>query len=163
MKEIKEKKKEEPEVKEIKKEKYYIKIEIENLELKGNKKKEIKAKSKIDEKAKEEKKRREEEDHFIYQIDEYFYKIFILLNNKKFEQLDYEKEQLKKIFIFLSKYRRVNFIEFLKMTNISKYIQYFICYLKVYDVELDNLAKKVYRNFHKHFNREYFSYQISEI
>ena len=162
-KEIKEKKEEEPKEKEIKKEKYYIKIEIENLEFKGNKKKEIKAKSKIDEKAKEEKKRREEEDHFIYQIDEYFYKIFILLNNKKFEQLDYEKEQLKKIFIFLSKYRRDNFIEFLKMTNISKYIQYFMCYLKIYDAELDNLAKKVYRNFHKHFNREYFSYQISEI
>ena len=87
----------------------------------------------------------------------------MLLSNKKFERLDYEKEQLKKIFIFLSKYRRDNFIEFLKMTNISKYIQYFMCYLKIYDVELDNLAKKVYRNFHKHFNREYFTNKISEI
>ena len=160
---IKEKKVEEPKEKEIKKEKYYIKIDIENLEVKSNKKKEIKAKSKIDEKAKEEKKRREEEDNFIYQIDEYFYKIFMLLNNKKLEQLNHEKEPLKKIFIFLSKYKRENFIYFLKMTNISKYLQYFICYLKIYDIELDNLAKKVYRNFHKQFNREYFSNKNTEI
>ena len=43
------------------------------------------------------------------------------------------------------------------MTNISKYIQYFVCYLKSYDIELNDLAKKVYRNFHKQFNKEYFS------
>lgn len=162
-KESLEKKEKQPKEKEIKKEKYFIKIEVENLDVKNNKKKDIKTKSKIDDKAKEEKKKREEEDNFIYQIDEYFYKIFILINNKKFEQLDYEKEQFRKILIFLSKYKRINFIEFLKMTNISKYIQYFICYLKAYDVELNELSKKVYRNFHKQFNREFFSNQNVEI
>ena len=162
-KETLEKEEEEPKEKEIKKEKYFIKIEVENLDVKTNKKKEIKTKAKIDDKAKEEKKKREEEDNFIYQIDEYFYKIFMLINNKKYEQLNYEKEQFRKILIFLSKYKRANFIEFLKMTNISKYIQYFICYLKLYDVELDDLAKKVYRNFHKQFNKEFFSNQNNEI
>ena len=158
-KEVENNKKEE----EIKKEKYFIKIEIENLDTKINKKKEIKQKSKADEKAKEEKKRKEEEDHFIYQIDEYFFKIFNILNSKKYEQLDYQKEEFKKILIFLSKYKRDNFIEFLKMTNISKYIQYFLCHLKAYDAELDNLAKKVYRNFHKQFNKEFFSNQNIEL
>ena len=49
------------------------------------------------------------------------------------------------------------------MTNISKYIQYFLCHLKAYDAELDNLAKKVYRNFHKQFNKEFFSNQNIEL
>ena len=110
----------------------------------------------MDEKIKEEKKKREEEDNFIYQIDEYFYKIFELFNNKKYDNLNYEKEQFKRVLTFLSKYKRENFIEFLKMTNISKYIQYFICYSKPYDPEINNLAKKVYRNFHIQFNRDYF-------
>ena len=156
-------KKEEIKEKEKKEENYYIKIEIEKMEIKNHKKKEIKKKIKIDDKVKEEKKRREEEDNFLYQIDEYFYKIFELFNNKKYEKLDYEKEQFKKVLIFLSKYKRDNFIDFLKMTNISKYIQYFVCYLKTYDLELNNLAKKVYRNFHIQFNREYFSEQNIDI
>ena len=149
--------------KEIKKETYYIKIEIENLEVKNNKKKDNKTKDKVVDKAKEEKKRREEEDHFIYQIDEYFYKIFLLFSTKKFEKLDYEKENFKKILKFLSNYKRANFIEFLKMTNISKYIQYFVCYLKEYDAELEDLSKKVYRNFHKQFNKEFFNNHNKEI
>ena len=159
--EIKEKEIKDKEIKE--KEEYYIKIEIENLDTKTYKKKEIKTKTKIDDKIKEEKKKREEEDHFIYQIDEYFYKILELYNNQKFDKLDYEKEHFKKVLIFLSKYKRDNFIEFLKMTNISKYIQYFVCYLKSYDIELNDLAKKVYRNFHKQFNKEYFSGNNIEI
>ena len=167
----KEEKKETKEVKEevkekqneIKKETYYIKIEIENLEVKNNKKKDNKTKDKIVDKAKEEKKRREEEDHFIYQIDEYFYKIFLLFSTKKFDKLDYEKENFKKILKFLSKFKRNNFIEFLKMTNINKYIQYFVCYLKEYDAELEDLSKKVYRNFHKQFNKEYFNNHDKEI
>jgi len=110
----------------------------------------------VDDKAKEEKKKREEEDNFLYEIDEYFYKILELFNNKKFEKLDYEKEQFKRVLIYLANFKRQNFIEFLKMTNISKYIQYFVCYLKEYDNELNVLAKNVYRNFHKQFNKEYF-------
>ena len=141
---------------EISKEKYFIRIEIESLEGKSLKKKEIKKKLKVDDKAKEEKKKREEEDNFLYEIDEYFYKILELFNNKKFEKLDYEKEQFKRVLIYLANFKRQNFIEFLKMTNISKYIQYFVCYLKEYDNELNVLAKNVYRNFHKQFNKEYF-------
>jgi hypothetical protein len=148
---------------EKKEEKNFIKIEIESLEVKSLKKKDIKKKLKIDDKGKEEKKKREEEDNLIYQIDEYFYKIFELFNSKNYDRLDYEKNQFKKVLIFLSKYKRANFIEFLKMTNISKYIQYFVCYLKSYDIELNKLAKKVYRNFHVQFNREYFSDQYKEI
>ena len=49
------------------------------------------------------------------------------------------------------------------MTNISKYIQYFVCYFKTYDLELNDFAKKVYRNFHKQFNKEYFSEKNTEI
>ena len=139
----------------IKPEKYFIKIEIENLDVKNIKKKD----NKIDDKIKDEKKRREEEDYFIYQIDEYFYKIFELFKNQKYDKLNYEKANFKKVLIFLSKYKRPNFIEFLKMTNISKYIQYFVCYLKSYDIELNDLAKKVYRNFHKQFNRDFFNSQ----
>ena len=141
---------------EISKENYFIRIEIESLEGKSLKKKEIKKKLKVDDKAKEEKKKREEEDNFLYEIDEYFYKILELFNNKKFEKLDYEKEQFKRVLIYLANFKRQNFIEFLKMTNISKYIQYFVCYLKEYDNELNVLAKNVYRNFHKQFNKEYF-------
>ena len=141
---------------EISKENYFIRIEIESLEGKGVKKKEIKKKLKVDDKAKEEKKKREEEDNFLYEIDEYFYKILELFNNKKFEKLDYEKEQFKRVLIYLANFKRQNFIDFLKMTNISKYIQYFVCYLKEYDNELNALAKNVYRNFHKQFNKEYF-------
>ena len=141
---------------EISKENYFIRIEIESLEGKGVKKKEVKKKLKVDDKAKEEKKKREEEDNFLYEIDEYFYKILELFNNKKFEKLDYEKEQFKRVLIYLANFKRQNFIEFLKMTNISKYIQYFVCYLKEYDNELNVLAKNVYRNFHKQFNKEYF-------
>jgi len=142
--------------KEIKNEKCFLRIEIENLEGKSLKKKEIKKKLKVDDKAKEEKKKREEEDNFLYEIDEYFYKILELFNNKKFEKLDYEKEQFKRVLIYLANFKRKNFIEFLKMTNISKYIQYFVCYLKEYDKELNILAKNVYKNFHKQFNKEYF-------
>ena len=142
---------------EISKENYFIRIEIESLEGKSLKKKEIKKKLKVDDKAKEEKKKREEEDNFLYEIDEYFYKILELFNNKKFEKLDYEKEQFKRVLIYLANFKRQNFIDFLKMTNISKYIQYFVCYLKEYDNELNALAKNVYRNFHKQFNKEYFS------
>ena len=141
---------------EISKENYFIRIEIESLEGKSLKKKEIKKKLKVDDKAKEEKKKREEEDNFLYEIDEYFYKILELFNNKKFEKLDYEKEQFKRVLIYLANFKRQNFIDFLKMTNISKYIQYFVCYLKEYDNELNVLAKNVYRNFHKQFNKEYF-------
>jgi len=141
---------------EISKENYFIRIEIESLEGKSLKKKEIKKKLKVDDKAKEEKKKREEEDNFLYEIDEYFYKILELFNNKKFEKLDYEKEQFKRVLIYLANFKRQNFIDFLKMTNISKYIQYFVCYLKEYDNELNALAKNVYRNFHKQFNKEYF-------
>ena len=141
---------------EISKENYFIRIEIESLEGKSLKKKEIKKKLKVDDKAKEEKKKREEEDNFLYEIDEYFYKILELFNNKKFEKLDYEKEQFKRVLIYLANFKRQNFIDFLKMTNISKYIQYFVCYLKEYDNELNALAKNVYRNFHKQFNKEYY-------
>ena len=141
---------------EISKENYFIRIEIESLEGKSLKKKEIKKKLKVDDKAKEEKKKREEEDNFLYEIDEYFYKILELFNNKKFEKLDYEKEQFKRVLIYLANFKRQNFIDFLKMNNISKYIQYFVCYLKEYDNELNALAKNVYRNFHKQFNKEYF-------
>ena len=49
------------------------------------------------------------------------------------------------------------------MTNINKYIQYFVCYLKEYDAELEDLSKKVYRNFHKQFNKEYFNNHDKEI
>ena len=108
---------------EISKENYFIRIEIESLEGKSLKKKEIKKKLKVDDKAKEEKKKREEEDNFLYEIDEYFYKILELFNNKKFEKLDYEKEQFKRVLIYLANFKRQNFIDFLKMTNISKYIQ----------------------------------------
>ena len=157
LKKVKEKKEKEKEKeKETKAEKYFIKIEIENLESKGQKKKEGKPKMKIDDKAKEEKKKREEEDSFLYEIDEYFYKILELFNNKKYEKLDYEKEQFKRVLIYLANFKRTNFIDFLKMTNISKYIQYFVCYLKEYDKELNILAKNVYRNFHKQFNKEYY-------
>ena len=149
--------KEEKQIKEeTQKENYFIRIEIESLEGKGVKKKEVKKKLKVDDKAKEEKKKREEEDNFLYEIDEYFYKILELFNNKKFEKLDYEKEQFKRVLIYLANFKRQNFIEFLKMTNISKYIQYFVCYLKEYDKELNILAKNVYKNFHKQFNKEYF-------
>ena len=141
---------------EISKENYFIRIEIESLEGKSLKKKEIKKKLKVDDKAKKKKKKREEEDNFLYEIDEYFYKILELFNNKKFEKLDYEKEQFKRVLIYLANFKRQNFIDFLKMTNISKYIQYFVCYLKEYDNELNVLAKNVYRNFHKQFNKEYF-------
>ena len=43
------------------------------------------------------------------------------------------------------------------MNNISKYIQYFTCYLKSYDSDLNNLVKKVYNNFLKQFNREFYN------
>ena len=154
--EEKEEKNKKQEKKEINNEKCFLRIEIENLEGKSLKKKEVKKKQKADDKAKEEKKKREEEDNFLYEIDEYFYKILELFNNKKFEKLDYEKEQFRRVLIYLSNFKRKNFIEFLKMTNISKYIQYFVCYLKEYDKELFVLAKNVYKNFHKQFNREYF-------
>ena len=149
--------KEEPKEKEIKeeKEKYFINIEIESLEVKHTKKKEIKAKFKIEEKNKEEKKRKEEDD-FMYQIDEYLYKIFELFNGHKYEKLNYEKAQFKRVLTFLSKYKRTKFIEFLNMTNINKFIQYFVCYLKKYDLELWNLARKVSRNFHIQFNKDFF-------
>ena len=130
--------------------------EIENLEGKNLKKKEIKKKIKVDDKIKEEKKKREEEDNFLYEIDEYFYKILELFNKKQFDKLDYEKVQFRRVLIYLANFKRKNFVEFLKMTNISKYIQYFVCYLKDYDQELSTLAKNVYRNFHKQFNKEYF-------
>ena len=144
------------EKKEIKSEKYFLRIEIENLEVKNVKKKEIKKKLKLDDKLKEEKKKREEEDNFLYEIDEYFYKILELFNKKNFDKLDYEKVQFRRVLIYLANFKRKNFVEFLKMTNISKYIQYFAFYLKDYDKELSTLAKNVYRNFHKQFNREYF-------
>ena len=144
------------EIKETKPEKYFLRIEIENLEVKNNKKKEIKKKIKVDDKIKEEKKKREEEDNFLYEIDEYFYKILELFNKKQFDKLDYEKVQFRRVLIYLANFKRKNFVEFLKMTNISKYIQYFVCYLKDYDQELSTLAKNVYRNFHKQFNKEYF-------
>ena len=149
--------KEVPKDKEIKdeKEKYFINIEIESLEAKHAKKKEIKAKFKTEEKNREEKKRKEEDD-FMYQIVEYLYKIFELFNGRKYEKLNYEKAQFKRILIFLSKYKRSNFIEFLNLTNINKFIQYFVCYLKAYDLELWNLAKKVNRNFHIQFNKDFF-------
>ena len=151
---VKEKKEDKKETKE---EKNFLRIEIENLETKTLKKKEIKKKIKVDDKAKEEKKKKEEEDNFLYEIDEYFYKILELFNSKKFDKLDYEKEQFKRVLIYLANFKRKNFIEFLKMTNISKYIQFFVCYLKEYDKELNTLAKNVYKNFHKQFNKEYFS------
>ena len=152
----KEEKTEKQEKKSIKPEKCFLRIEIESLEVKNLKKKEIKKKPKVDDKAKEEKKKREEEDNFLYEIDEYFYKILELFNNKQFEKLDYEKQQFRRVLIYLAHFKRNNFIEFLNMTNISKYIQYFVCYLKEYDKELNTLAKNVYRNFHKQFNKEYF-------
>ncbi len=148
--------------KDKKQEKYFIRIEIENLEAKGQKKKETKFKAKIDDKAKEEKRKREEEDSFLYEIDEYFYKILEFFNNKNYERLDYEKEQFKRVLIYLANFKRNNFIEFLKMTNISKYIQYFVCYLKDYDKELNLLAKTVYRNFHKQFNKQYFGEKMAK-
>ena len=92
----------------------------------------------------------------MYQIVEYLYKIFELFNGRKYEKLNYEKAQFKRILIFLSKYKRSNFIEFLNMTNINKFIQYFVCYLKAYDLELWNLAIKVKRNFHIQFNKDFF-------
>ena len=133
------------EIKETKPEKYFLRIEIENLEVKNNKKKEIKKKIKVDDKIKEEKKKREEEDNFLYEIDEY------------------EKVQFRRVLIYLANFKRKNFVEFLKMTNISKYIQYFVCYLKDYDQELSTLAKNVYRNFHKQFNKEYFSNKMYKV
>ena len=145
-----------------KEEKYFIKIEIESLEMKSSKKKEVKAKNGNDEKMKEEKKR-EEEDYFMYQIDEYLCKIVDFFNNKQIEKLFNEKPILKKILFFLSKYKRPNFIEFLKRTNINKYIQFFTNYFKPYDPEIYNLAKKVHRNFHIQFNKEYFSNQAKNI
>ena len=144
------------EKKENKQEKNFLRIEIENLEVKNVKKKEIKKKLKVDDKLKEEKKKREEEDNFLYEIDEYFYKILELFNKKNFDKLDYEKVQFRRVLIYLANFKRKNFVDFLKMTNISKYIQYFVCYLKDYDKELSTLAKNVYRNFHKQFNKEYF-------
>jgi hypothetical protein len=143
-----------------KEENYFIKIEIESLDMKSSKKKEAKAKSGNDEKMKEEKKR-EEEDYFMYQIDEYLCKIVDFFNNKQIEKLINEKPILKKILLFLSKYKRSNFIEFLKRTNINKYIQFFTNYFKPYDPEIYNLAKKVHRNFHIQFNKEYFSNQVT--
>ena len=151
------------EIKETKPEKYFLRIEIENLEVKNNKKKEIKKKIKVDDKIKEEKKKREEEDNFLYEIDEYFYKILELFNKKQFDKLDYEKVQFRRVLIYLANFKRKNFVEFLKMTNISKYIQYFVCYLKDYDQELSTLAKNVYRNFHKQFNKEYFSNKMYKV
>ena len=167
--EIKEKEKEkeikEKEIKQKEKEKeeYYIKIEIENLDNKNYKRKDIKTKTKVDDKAKEEKKKREEEDNFLYEIDEYFYKILEIFNKKQFDKLDYEKVQLRRVLIYLANFKRKNFVEFLKMTNISKYIQYFVCYLKDYDQELSILAKNVYRNFHKQFNKEYFGNKLYKV
>ena len=151
------------EIKETKPEKYFLRIEIENLEVKNNKKKEIKKKIKVDDKIKEEKKKREEEDNFLYEIDEYFYKILELFNKKQFDKLDYEKVQFRRVLIYLANFKRKNFVEFLKMTNISKYIQYFVCYLKDYDQELSTLAKNVYRNFHKQFNNEYFCNKMYKV
>ena len=151
------------EIKETKPEKYFLRIEIENLEVKNNKKKEIKRKIKVDDKIKEEKKKREEEDNFLYEIDEYFYKILELFNKKQFDKLDYEKVQFRRVLIYLANFKRKNFVEFLKMTNISKYIQYFVCYLKDYDQELSTLAKNVYRNFHKQFNKEYFCNKMYKV
>ena len=151
------------EIKETKPEKYFLRIEIENLEVKNNKKKEIKRKIKVDDKIKEEKKKREEEDNFLYEIDEYFYKILELFNKKQFDKLDYEKVQFRRVLIYLANFKRKNFVEFLKMTNISKYMQYFVCYLKDYDQELSTLAKNVYRNFHKQFNKEYFSNKMYKV
>lgn len=149
--------KEESKEKEIKdeKEKYFIKIEIESLEAKHHKKKDIKIKDKNEGKNKEEKKRKEE-DELMYQIDEYLLKIFELFNGCKYDKLNFEKAQFKRILTFLSLYKRANFIEFLRMTNINKFIQYFVCYLKVYDLELWDLARKVNRNFHIQFNKEFF-------
>ena len=151
------------EIKETKPEKYFLRIEIENLEVKNNKKKEIKRKIKVDDKIKEEKKKREEEDNFLYEIDEYFYKILELFNKKQFDKLDYEKVQFRRVLIYLANFKRKNFVEFLKMTNISKYIQYFVCYLKDYDQELSTLAKNVYRNFHKQFNKDYFCNKMYKV
>ena len=145
-----------------KQENYFIKIEIESLEMKSSKKKEGKVKSGNDEKIKEEKKR-EEEDYLIYQIDEYLCKIVDYFNNRQIEKLINEKPILKKMLSFLSKYKRSNFIEFLKRININKYIQFFINYFKPYDPEIYNLAKKVHRNFHIQFNKEYFSNQATNI
>ena len=153
---------EEEDNKKEKQENYFIKIEIESLEMKSSKKKETKVKSGNDEKMKEEKKR-EEEDYLIYQIDEYLCKIVDYFKYKQIEKLINEKPMLKKILSFLSKYKRPNFIEFLKRTNINKYIQFFINYFKPYDPEIYNLAKKVHRNFHIQFNKEYFSYQVTNI
>ena len=153
---------EEEDNKKEKQENYFIKIEIESLEMKSSKKKEAKVKSGNDEKMKEEKKR-EEEDYLIYQIDEYLCKIVDYFKYKQIEKLINEKPMLKKILSFLSKYKRPNFIEFLKRTNINKYIQFFINYFKPYDPEIYNLAKKVHRNFHIQFNKEYFSYQVTNI
>ena len=151
------------EIKETKPEKYFLRIEIENLEVKNNKKKELKKKLKVDDKIKEEKKKREEEDNFLYEIDEYFYKILELFNKKQFDKLDYEKVQFRRVLIYLANFKRKNFVEFLKMTNISKYIQYFVCYLKDYDQELSTLAKNVYRNFHKQFNKDYFCNKMYKV
>ena len=151
------------EKKEIKSDKYFLRIEIESLEVKNPKKKEIKKKIKVDDKLKEEKKKREEEDNFLYEIDEYFYKILELFNKKKFDKLDYEKVQFRRVLIYLANFKRKNFVDFLKMTNISKYIQYFVCYLKDYDQELSTLAKNVYRNFHKQFNKEYFCNKMYKV
>ena len=145
-----------------KEESYFIKIEIESLDIKSSKKKEAKVKSGNDEKMKEEKKR-EEEDFLLYQIDEYLCKIVDFFNNKQIEKLRYEKPALKKILYFLSKFKRPNFIEFLKRTNINKYMQFFINYFKSYDLEVYNLAKKVHRNFHIQFNKEYFSNQVANL
>ena len=79
-----------------------------------------------------------------------------LINKKNFDKLDYEKVQFRRVLIYLANFKRKNFVDFLKMTNISKYIQYFVCYIKEYDKELNDLAKNVYKNFHKQFNKEYF-------
>lgn len=147
---------------EEKQENLFIKIEIESLDVKSSKKKETKVKSGNDEKAKEEKKR-EEENYFMYQIDEYLCKIVDYFNNKKYDKLNYEKPALAKILFFLSKYKRPNFIEFLKRTNINKYIQFLVCYLKPYDLEIYNLAKRVHRNFHIQFNKEFFNIQTKNI
>ena len=153
--------KNEEDAKKIEEEEKKPEIEIKIEELEDSKSKLAKKKESCDKK-RIIKKKDDDIDHLMIEIERFFYKLFEFIDKKKYENLENEKIQFKRILLFLASYKRKNFCEFIKKRNMSKYIQFFLWYFENHDrqeTELHMLCGKVYRNFYVQVNCEQFQNQ----
>ena len=136
-----------------------IEIKIEELE---DSKSKFSKKKGTNDKKRIIKKKDDDIEHLMIEIERFFYKLFEFIDKKKYEKLENEKIQFKRILLFLANYKRKNFCEFIKKRNMSKYIQFFMWYFENKDrqeKELYMLCGKVYRNFYVQVNCEQFQNQ----